>query len=78
MKKPHAMTYEELNALLHNRIMDIDYDDDDLVATREETCALLSWAQHYHRASQPRSAEEQRAYDIIRSAAALLEKPDGK
>ena len=76
MKDPAYMEFDELRELLHRRIMDGDYEDDDLVATRAETCALLAWALQFNQAAGPRREEEQRAFDIIKRAAALLESKD--
>jgi hypothetical protein len=74
---PAYMEWPDLRKMLWDRLKtdDEDVSDHDLVATRAELLALLSWADKFNRDAQPRRDEEQRTYDIIKRAADLIKPP---
>lgn len=72
MLEPAYMKWEDLRDMLFARLKDDENEDDDLVATRAEVCALLGWAHHFERLSLPRTEEEERIFAFIKRGAELL------
>ena len=75
---PAYMKWPALQKMLWDRIKannDVSEKGDgtDFIFTDGEVGTLLGWAQTFDRAAQPRRDEEQKTYDLLRSAAALLD-----
>ena len=76
---PAYMKWHDLRDMLWKRLrVEDEQEDDDLVASRAEIVAVLSWAQNFDRAAQPRRDEEQATYDIIRRGAELIGPGEGE